>query len=90
MKSLSIFSVITVLCFRSQVECFFTYPISRHVLNEFLKVLSASDMSFEKDLLNHAVDGAKCMRECRENDRKICYFNFTLKHYQTLGGLDEF
>jgi hypothetical protein len=25
------------------------------------------------------------MRECREDDKKVCYFNFTLKHYQVMG-----
>lgn len=85
MKSLLIFSVITILCC-TNVYCFLSYPISNHVLNEFLKVLNVIDSNYEKDLLKHAVGGESCNRECQENDRKICYFNFTLKHYQTLGG----
>ena len=85
MKSLLIFTVIANLCLI--VECFLTYPISSHVLGEFLKVFNVNDKSYAKDLLKHAIPGEKCARKCSDNDHKICYFNFTLKHYQTVGGL---
>lgn len=85
MKSFLFVSLITIFCIR-HVVCFLTYPISSHILHEFLDTLNASKINIEKDLLSHAVPGENCIRECSENDRKICYFNFTLKHYQTLGG----
>lgn len=85
MKTLSVFLLVAIVCFEHG-SCFLTYPISKHVLGEFFKVLNATDKSYEEDLMKHAIAGEKCVRECNENERRICYFNFTLKHYQTLGG----
>lgn len=55
-------------------------------MDQVFDALHVTDRHFDKDLMKHAVDGEKCVRECRENDRKICFYNFTLKHYQILGG----
>lgn len=66
--------------------CFLTYPITNDILDEFLNSLEVAEISEEKDLLDHAIPGEECLRVCKENDRKVCFFNFTLKSYQVLGG----
>lgn len=88
MKSSRMFLIVflAIICFESR-QCFLPYPfIASDVLDQVLDSLHVTDRQFDKDLMKHAVDGEKCVRECRENDRKICFYNFTLKHYQILGG----
>jgi hypothetical protein len=85
MKTSFILLVILVVHFHCHL-CFLTYPISNDILDEFLSSLQIVELSEEKDLLKHAIPGEECSRECRENDRKVCFFNFTLKSYQVLGG----
>jgi hypothetical protein len=39
-------------------------------------------------VLNESLEtpGAECNRECKENDSKICRFNFMMKYFQVMGG----
>lgn len=83
MKTFSI--LLLVFCIDHGI-CFLSYPISSHVLNQFLMAFKANEKSDGDELMKHAVSGDKCVRECILNDHKVCYFNFTLKHYQTMGG----
>lgn len=75
-----------VINFIQRQECFLSYPISNYALGELFDALDATSNNHKSDLLTHAVKGEKCSRVCRENDRMICHFNFTLKHYQIMGG----
>jgi hypothetical protein len=59
--------------------------VADQFLKPFLDSISENDREIEKNLMKHAIAGEKCMRECKDNDRKVCYFNFTLKHYQVMG-----
>lgn len=81
-----LFSALIAVTYLQCSQCFLTYPVSNDYLNEFLSALHAAELSKDMDLLDHAIPGEDCLRECRENDRKVCYFNFTLKSYQVLGG----
>lgn len=83
MKTLRI--LFLVLCLE-RGSGFLSFPISSRVLNEFLTALEANEKAEGSELMKRAVSGDKCVRECIAHDHKVCYFNFTLKHYQTLGG----
>lgn len=77
---------ITSIVFFEFNLCFLLYPfVADHVLQPFLASLDVSDKDVDKNLMIHAIPGEKCMRECKSGDQKVCYFNFTLKHYQVLG-----
>lgn len=68
-------------------ECFLTYPISGHILDQILGAVNNSHDVNSEDLLKHAVDGgAECRRKCVEGQRLICHFDFTLRHSQVMGG----
>lgn len=88
MKTILIFALAAIGLQYCKVTSFLSYPfIAKDFLEEFLGVLNVSyDKTFEQDLMKHAIAGEKCLRECETNDRKVCFFNFTLKHYQILGG----
>jgi hypothetical protein len=68
------------------IACFLTYPFTAdQFLQPFFDTLAGKDEAIDKNLIKHAIAGEKCMRECKNDDRKVCYFNFTLKHYQVMG-----
>jgi hypothetical protein len=69
-------------------DCFILYPFDAFDWTK--KLLDAVAVNYVKDvkedLIKYAVEGESCMRECKVNDVKVCYFNFTLRHYQVMGG----
>lgn len=84
MKTFVLF-VVTVMNIKF-ISCFLSYPfVADQLLQPFLESLEGINEEIDKDLMSRAIAGEKCMRECRKNDRKVCHFNFTLKHYQVLG-----
>lgn len=87
MKSLLIYSLAILILRNVEVLGFMAYPfIASNILGKFLDGFNITAKDYAQDLMKNAVQGEKCMRECRENEYKICYFNFTLKHYQIMGG----
>ena len=65
--------------------CFLPYHFIAHeALSQFFDVIA--DKRVESVSVKNAVSGEKCLRECRDGDKRICHFNFTLKHYQVMGG----
>lgn len=43
-------------------------------------------MDLESDLMESAVPGVECFRDCKKHEHKVCYFKFRLEYYQVLGG----
>lgn len=90
MKTFIFFSI--VISRFHYLFCFLPYPfVANQFLDEILTTFYVRDhgddsIDIEKDLMAHAIKGEKCYRECKADDRQICYFNFTLKHYQIMGG----
>ncbi|CRL07208.1 CLUMA_CG020191, isoform A [Clunio marinus] len=56
------------------------------MLNNLIQSFNESEENLNSHLMKHAIPGEKCLRKCSLNDQKVCYFNFTLKTYQILGG----
>ena len=84
MKTVVIFIafIISIKC----IQCFLPYPFTAdQLLQPFLESLGTADEEIETNLMKHAIAGESCIRECKNNDKKVCHFNFTLKHYQVMG-----
>lgn len=67
----------------NKVESFFTYPDSGGQ-STFSSVKAVADN--QNNLMENAIPGELCSRECKPNDAKLCHFEFTLKFYQVLSG----
>jgi hypothetical protein len=83
MKTFAVF-ILVIFYFELNL-CFLSFPLANQLLHPFLETLDVSDTIIDKNLMKYAVDGEECMRECKANDQKVCYFNFTMKHYQVMG-----
>jgi hypothetical protein len=92
MKSFLV-SLIIVLNLYGQ-HGFITYPfISADWLIRFLDSIAPNvehlvptSSIHELDVMKYAVAGEDCVRKCAKDDKKVCYFKFTLRYYQVLGG----
>lgn len=82
------FAVLVVLVYLKSYDGFILYPFNAFEWTK--KILdSIADNYLEDmqtDLIKYAVEGESCIRECKAGDVKVCYFNFTLRHYQVMGG----
>lgn len=74
----------------SCLDGFIIYPFNGDVwLKKFLDAFAPVPIvtpNLDIDLMKHAIDGENCVRKCAKNDKRVCYFKFTLRHYQVLGG----
>lgn len=80
-------SVLVVIIFVHFSFGFLPFPLVDELLEPFLNSLNIRNKEFDKNIIEKAVKGEECMRKCHVDDRKVCYFNFTLKHYQVMSGL---
>lgn len=57
-------------------------------VDDYLGSLDVEQISvdYKQDLLENAVMGEECYRPCKANNRKICYFHWTMENYQAMGG----
>lgn len=73
---------ILIISFFSISQSFLTYPfLAEDLVNKFLGTLKVEDNNAQEE-----TPGAECSRECKENDSRICRFNFMMKYFQVMGG----
>lgn len=82
------FTLLVALVFAKSYDGFILYPFNAFEWTKTLLDTIAANRfkDISEDVMKYAVEGESCMRECKVNDVKVCYFNFTLRHYQVMGG----
>jgi hypothetical protein len=76
-----------------QLNClsgFIIYPFNgSDWLKKFLDTFAPVPIvtpNLDIDSMKYAVDGANCVRKCAKDDKRVCFYKFTLRYYQILGG----
>lgn len=81
---MKLFIIIQLFAFCA-VECFLTNPfLADNSVKSFLNVVESN--SDGNNLMNQAIAGELCNRECKTNDKKVCRFKFMIKFYQAMSG----
>lgn len=82
------FLLLVIFLLLKSFDGFILYPFNAFDwTKKLLDAIAANQFKdVSQDLMQYAVEGESCMRECKKNDVKVCYFNFTLRHYQVMGG----
>lgn len=90
---MKLFICLSSVIFLNFSVCFIPYPfISDSWLEPFLDILhdsienseSAPQLTYSDESIWSR--GEDCNRECKKNDTRICYFDFTMKYFQVMGG----
>lgn len=70
----------------SLFNCFLVYPfLAQNSLDLFLRTVTNVE-KIEDNVMQYATPGEFCVRECKENDIRVCYFKFRVRFYQILSG----
>lgn len=86
------FGLVLLLLLIHSVHCFLNFPPSgENAVTSFLDTVSVKTKKTEDttDIMSKSVRGELCVRECRVDDRRVCYFKFMIKYYQVMSGWES-